>query len=100
MQRVRAVLEDQRAGIGHHSDADGFVPVVAVGWSPEESAQLWGCVAVEEEAPWLQQTEEEQLGGSQGKERALHRVLTQGGGVVVAVEEPCHLHWPEMPETL
>lgn len=99
MERV-SVWEDLQAGSAHHSGAVGFVLVVAAGWFPEESAQLWGCAVVEGVAPWLQQTEEEHLGGSRGKDRALRRVLTQGGCVVVVEEELCHPHWPGMTETL
>lgn len=100
MERSRAALEDRPTGSARHSGAGGFVPAVAAGWFPEESAQLWGCAAAEVEAPWLQQTEEEHLGGSQGKDRALRRVLTQAGCVVVGVEELCHPHWLGMTGTL
>lgn len=92
--------EDLQAGSAHHSGAGGFVPVVAAGWFPKVSAQLWGCAVVEGVVLWFQQTEEEHLGESQGKDRALHRVLTQGGCVVAGEEELYHLHWLAMPETL
>lgn len=92
MKRVSAVWEDLQAGSAHHSGAGGFVPAVAAGWFPEEFALPWGCVVVEAVALWLQQKGEGHWRGSQVKEKVPRRGLTQGGYVVVEVEELCHPH--------
>lgn len=59
LERVRAVWEDLQAESGRHFGSGGFVPAVASGWFPGESAQLWGYVVVEAVALLPQQIAEE-----------------------------------------